>query len=137
MEKVSLVRSSIFGEESRSTNLARELVACLPHGSLVKRVFTADLMPYLMTSVLRRIPLLMLAIALTVSTSSSCQAIGSFQTRPAFLSVARSDDPPQPPTIAWPDASASALLGGCGRGRVSDPQTHGCRGPADIRSMAP
>ena len=25
------------------------------------------------------------------------------------------------------------FFGRCGKGRVSDPQTHGCRGPADIR----
>jgi hypothetical protein len=89
------------------------------------------------TSVLRRIPFLLLVVALTAPTSSSCQAIGPFQTKPAFPSVVRADDPPLPPTITWSDVSASALVGGCGRGRVSDPQTHGCRGPADIRSIAP
>jgi hypothetical protein len=43
------------------------------------------------------------------------------------------DDPPQ--TVTWPDVSENAFFGGCGRGRVSDPETHGCRGPADIRSI--
>jgi hypothetical protein len=89
------------------------------------------------TSPLRRIRLPMLVIALTALTGSSCQAVGSFQTRPAFPDVVRSDDPPALPGIARPNVSASALLGGCGKGRVSDPQTRGCRGPADIRSIAP
>jgi len=91
----------------------------------------------MLTSVLRRIRLLMLVIALTATTWSSCQAIGSFQTNPAFPDVVRADDPPLPPRITWPYVSAGALVGGCGKGRVSDPQTHGCRGPADIRSIEP
>jgi hypothetical protein len=90
----------------------------------------------MLTSVLRRIGFLMLVTALTAPTWSSCQAIGSFQTKPAFPSAAKADDPTLPPTITWPNLSASAFVGGCGKGRVSDPQTHGCRGPADIRSIA-
>jgi hypothetical protein len=76
----------------------------------------------MLISVLRRIRLAMLVIALTASTWSSCQAIGSFQTRPAFSSVVSADNPPLPPVITWPSASASALVGGCGKGRVSDPR---------------
>jgi hypothetical protein len=87
------------------------------------------------TSVLRIIPFLMMVIALTAPTSSSCQAIGSFQTKPAFPGSAEADNPPLPPST-WPHLSASAFVGGCGKGRVSDPQTHGCRGPADIRVIA-
>lgn len=85
----------------------------------------------------RHIHFLMLVMALAVLPWSSCHAIGSFQTKPAFPSVASADDPPQPPAITWPGLSAGALIGGCGKGRVSDPQTHGCRGPADIRSIEP
>jgi hypothetical protein len=81
----------------------------------------------------RHIRFLMLLTALTALPWSSCQAIGSFQTRPAFAIVVRADDPPPPPAIAQPTVSASAFFGRCGKGRVSDPQTHGCRGPADIR----
>jgi hypothetical protein len=85
------------------------------------------------TSVLRRIRFLMLVTALTAPTWSVCQAAGSFQTKPAFPSAVTADDPPQ--TVTWPDVSENAFFGGCGRGRVSDPETHGCRGPADIRSI--
>ena len=82
------------------------------------------------------IRMLMLAIAFMAPTWSSCQAIGSFQTKPAFPSVAGADHPPQPPTMKWPNVSTSALIGGCGKGRVSEAQTHYCRGPADIWSNA-
>jgi hypothetical protein len=49
--------------------------------------------------------------------------------------VASDEDPPLPPTIMPPNASANAFIGGCGKGRVSDTQTHGCRGPGDIRGL--
>jgi hypothetical protein len=88
----------------------------------------------MLTSVLHRIRFLMLVAALTAPTWSSCQAVGSFQTKPAFPSEVTTDDPP--PTTTWPNLSAGSFVGGCGRGRVSDPQTHGCRGPADIMSIA-
>jgi hypothetical protein len=81
------------------------------------------------TSVVRRIRFLMLVTALTAPTWSVCQAAGSFQTKPAFPSAVAADDPPQT------NLSESAFFGGCGRGRISDPETHGCRGPADIRSI--
>jgi hypothetical protein len=90
----------------------------------------------MLTSVLPSIRVPMLVIALALPTSSGSLAIGSFKTRPAFPSVVRDDDPPLQPAITWSDVSASALVS-CGRGRVRDPQTHDCRGPADIRSIAP
>jgi hypothetical protein len=90
----------------------------------------------MLTSVLRRIRLPMLVLALTASTWSSCQAVGSFQTKPLFPSAVTVDDPPLPPTFTWPNASVSAFVGGCGKGRVRDLQTRGCRGPADIPSIA-
>jgi hypothetical protein len=82
------------------------------------------------TSVLRRIRFLMLVTALTAPTWSVCQAAGSFQTKPAFPIAVTADDPPQT------NPSESDFFGGCGRGRVSDPETHGCRGPADLWSIA-
>jgi hypothetical protein len=88
------------------------------------------------TAVLRRIGFPILVTVVATFTWSSCQAIGSFQTKPAFPGSAEIDNPPLPPTIAWPDLSASAFVGGCGKGRLSDPQTHECRGPADIRNIA-
>jgi hypothetical protein len=90
----------------------------------------------MLTSVFRRIHLPILVIALTAATWSSCQAAGSFQIRPGYPSVVRDDDLPLQPGATWSDASAHALAG-CGKGRVRDPQTKACRGPADIRSIAP
>ena len=87
----------------------------------------------MLTSALRRLGFLILVMGLAAPTWSTCQAIGSFQTRPAFPDMARTDDPALPPTNTWPDLSANSLVGGCGRGRVSERQTRGCRGPADIR----
>jgi hypothetical protein len=86
----------------------------------------------MLTSMLRRIRFPVLAMALTAPIWSSCQAAGSFQTRPAFSSDVSTDDPGPPPASTWPGLSAEGLVGGCGKGRVSDPETHGCRGPADI-----
>jgi len=74
-----------------------------------------------------------LVMALTTLAWSDCQAAGSFQTRPAFPTVVTAGFAPPLPTITMPNVSASDLVGGCGRGRVRDPQTHGCHGPADIR----
>jgi hypothetical protein len=82
----------------------------------------------------RHIRFVMLVIALTALTWSSCQAVGSFQTKAAFPSAVTADDPL--PTITRPNLSENAFFGGCGKGRVSDPQTHGCRGPADMRNIA-
>jgi len=82
---------------------------------------------------MRRICFLISLIALTAFTWSSCQAAGSFQTKPAFPNVVMAGMAPPLPTITLPNVSAGDLVGGCGKGRVRDPQTHGCRGPADIR----
>jgi hypothetical protein len=81
----------------------------------------------MLTSVLHRICFRTLVTALTATTWSSCQAVGSFQTKPAFPSAVTANDPL---------LSESAFFGGCGKGRISDPQTHGCRGPADMRNIA-
>jgi len=72
-------------------------------------------------------------ILLITLTASTCEAAGSFQTRPAFAAVVMAGMAPPIPTITMPNLSASDLVGGCGKGRVRDLQTHGCRGPADIR----
>jgi hypothetical protein len=89
----------------------------------------------MLTSVLRRTGLPILLTLVTTLTWPSSHAIGSFQTKPAFSNSAEADDPPLP-TITSPHLSAGAFVGGCGKGRVSDPQTHGCRGPADVRNIA-
>lgn len=90
----------------------------------------------MLTLTFRRMRLPMLAMFLTALTWTSCQAIGSFQTRPALPGVASDDNPHLPPIIIWPDVSTNAFIGGCGKGRVSDPQTHSCRGPSDMRGPA-
>jgi hypothetical protein len=80
-----------------------------------------------------RISLLALIVALAAATCSSSQAAGSFQTKPAFPRIVTAGVAIRTPSISVPDFSARDLVGGCGRGRVRDPQTHTCRGPADIR----
>jgi hypothetical protein len=79
------------------------------------------------------IRLLILAMALTATSWSSCQAAGSFQTKAAFPKVVMAGFAPELPTITMPNVSAIDLVGGCGKGRIRDPQTRGCRGPGDIR----
>ena len=73
---------------------------------------------------------LILVMAFTAFAWSNCQAAGSFQTKPAFPKAVTAGIAPSLPT---PTVSPGDLMGGCGRGRVRDPQTHACRGPADIR----
>jgi hypothetical protein len=83
-----------------------------------------------------RISHLAMIVAVTsVASSSESQAAGSFQTRPAFphMVTAGMTVHSHIPTISVPHFSAGDLFGGCGRGRVRDPQTHACHGPADIR----
>jgi hypothetical protein len=82
-----------------------------------------------------RISLLAMIVAITVASSSDSQAAGSFQTKPAFVHVLSAGVTVHShiPTISVPHFSAHDLVGGCGRGRVRDPQTHACHGPADIR----
>jgi hypothetical protein len=75
---------------------------------------------------------LMLVTAFTTTSWSDCQAAGSFQ-RPEPRAVVTAGIAPSLPSISMPNLSAKDLVGGCGRGRVRDPQTHGCRGPADLR----
>src|SRR6202047_3076917 len=77
-----------------------------------------------------RIRFLILIMAFTAPAWSNCQAAGSFQTKPAFPKAVTAGIAPSLPT---PTVSPGDLRGGCGRGRVRDPQTHACRGPADIR----
>jgi hypothetical protein len=73
-----------------------------------------------------------LALSMTAIASSNCQAAGSFQ-KPEPRTVVTAGVAPSLPNISMPNVTAYDLVGGCGRGRARDPQTHGCRGPADIR----
>jgi hypothetical protein len=47
MSNVLLVRSSIFGWESKSLRLANEFLSRYPHASLVERVLTPSTIPHL------------------------------------------------------------------------------------------
>jgi hypothetical protein len=79
---------------------------------------------------MRRIQLLLLATTLSATAWSTCQAAGSFQKPEPHVIKAGMPSIPMP---SMPDVTAGDLVGGCGRGRIRDPHTHGCRGPADIR----
>jgi hypothetical protein len=76
-----------------------------------------------------RIRLSLLVVALSAASWSNGHAAGSFQTKAAFSNEA-SDSYSSIP-VAHTNIPANDF--GCGRGRVRDIQTHGCRGPADIR----
>ena len=58
MSNVLLIHSSMFGDESKSLGLARELIARLPHTSLVERPLGPDTIPHLDAETLKamRIP---------------------------------------------------------------------------------
>ena len=51
MSKVLLIRSSMFGEDSKSLRLAREFLAHYPHSSVVERILTPASMPHLTAEV--------------------------------------------------------------------------------------
>jgi hypothetical protein len=78
------------------------------------------------------IRIVMLVLALTVTASTNSEAAGSFQ-KPEPRTVVTAGIAPSLPSISMPNVSAKDFVGGCGRGRVRDPQTQGCRGPGDIR----
>jgi hypothetical protein len=80
-----------------------------------------------------RVRILILTVVLTIASWSNSEAAGSFQTKAAFQTVVTAGIAPAVPAIALPSVSAGDLVGGCGRGRIRDSQTHACRGPADIR----
>ncbi|THD48443.1 MAG: hypothetical protein E8A46_21850 [Bradyrhizobium sp.] len=75
----------------------------------------------------------LLAMALTVAPWSNGQAAGSFQTRAAFSNVMSAGYSTPSSPVAVAHANMPGIEFGCGKGRVRDSQTHGCRGPADIR----
>jgi hypothetical protein len=78
-----------------------------------------------------RVRFVILITALSVSTASTCQAGGTYRNGPMFpdAKVAQAGMP----SLPMPNVTARDLVGGCGRGRIRDQQTHGCRGPGDIR----
>jgi hypothetical protein len=76
---------------------------------------------------------LLWAMALTAAPWSNGQAAGSFQTRAAFSNVVSAGYSTPSPAVSVAHANIPGIEFGCGKGRVRDSQTHGCRGPADIR----
>jgi hypothetical protein len=84
-----------------------------------------------------RIRFLILLSALSASAWSTCQAGGTYRNGPMFVfpddvQVVKAGVP-SIPLPSMPNVTAGDLVGGCGRGRYRDQQTHICRGPADIR----
>ena len=77
----------------------------------------------------------LLVVALTVALApwSNGHAAGSFQTRAAFSNVVSAGYSTPSPAISVAHTNIPGIEFGCGKGRVRDSQTHGCRGPADIR----
>ena len=80
---------------------------------------------------------LILVTVLAASAGSTCQAGGTYRNGPMFVFP---DDVrtvkagmPSVSLPSMPNVTTADLVGGCGRGRVRDQRTHGCRGPADIR----
>jgi len=51
---------------------------------------------------------------------------------PTAVGMAPPSAPPAPSTPSVQGTGPEQLFGGCGRGRVRDPRTNQCRGPADI-----
>ena len=84
---------------------------------------------------MRRASLVVLVMATTMIGSSDSQAAGSFQTKPAFPYSATTDTTFRATSISVSSVAAPTFIGGCGRGRVRDPQTNICRGPADGWSL--
>ena len=72
----------------------------------------------------RSYTLILLSIGLLALTTDASQAAGSYQKKPMFVASF--------PAPSVPRVTAGELLGGCGGKRYRDPQTHQCRGPADL-----
>lgn len=85
-----------------------------------------------------RIRPLILLSTLSMCTWSSCQAGGTYRNGPMFVfpnevKTERATMRSVSPLASTPDTTVRDLLGGCGRGRFRDQQTHRCLGPADTR----
>jgi hypothetical protein len=72
-----------------------------------------------------------LVAAVLVASAGAAHAAGSYQTKPMFPEAAKATTG-SGPEASLPKLSPADLVGGCGKGRVRDPQTHQCRGPGDI-----
>jgi hypothetical protein len=79
-------------------------------------------------------PRLSTVIAALRCLATVSQVTGSVQTIPPFWPVATLYGLKSSAAEKSPSVQA---LGGCGRGRFSDPKTHSCRGPPDIQKSSP
>jgi hypothetical protein len=83
----------------------------------------------------RRLFVAVTTITVMLVIPASALAAGAPVRKPA-ATVGAAPPPSSPATTSVPPAmqgtSQEQLLGGCGRGRVRDPRTNQCRGPADI-----
>ena len=76
---------------------------------------------------------LALPATLLLALSGAAQAAGSYQKQPTFPGLVIAGVPtPKVSLPALPQINPAQMLGGCGRGRVRDPQTNVCRGPGDV-----
>lgn len=79
-----------------------------------------------------RLGCLILILVSVIANCSDSQAAGSFQTKPAFSSIVTAGVAIRTPNVSIRSFSEHDL-GGCGKGRMRDPQSLSCRGPADLR----
>jgi hypothetical protein len=83
-------------------------------------------------SMCRLCTLAVIAAALWMMNTPS-QAAGSCQKRPPFDHLVIGGVPTPKVTLPpLPQINPGQVLGGCGRGRIRDPQTNSCRGPGNI-----
>ena len=75
----------------------------------------------------------LVVMAMALGISGPANAAGSYQKRPMFDHLVIAGTPhPRVKLPSLPQVNPSYMFGGCGRGRIRDPQSHTCHGPGDI-----
>jgi hypothetical protein len=127
-------RTSASREQSKCRRAGSTLAVWAPESSVLPPLSKLESLARFAGTPMCRIAFLALIAASIAATWSDSQAAGSFQTKPAFQTTAvTAGVAPAAPSASAPSVSARDFVGGCGRGRVRDAQTHTCRGPADLR----
>jgi hypothetical protein len=82
----------------------------------------------------RRLFVAVTTIAVALAVPAGVLAAGAPIRKPPTTVGAGTSSTPATPTVRSVEQGTSheQLFGGCGRGRVRDPRTNQCRGPADI-----